>query len=149
MKIAQVCLLAILSFLSVTCSNNPPADSGSVNLSNLTISSGSLEPGFNPATTSYTIWYDIGVTGVSFTPVAESGSSWIQWRIGGSDAFTDIVSGASTGSISLSEGSNTIEFRVTSGVSTEKTYTILANRVYLRKWDTSSLLWNDAGLVWY
>ncbi|MBN1410753.1 MAG: cadherin-like beta sandwich domain-containing protein [Spirochaetales bacterium] len=150
-NISRLIILFIIAVMTVTCSDPGPAVPEAPNscLASLTLSSGSLEPSFDPEVTSYTVWFDIGTTSVSFIPVVEKASSTLQWKTDGMGAFTEIESGNSTGSVPLAEGGNTFEFKVISAGLTETVYTVTVNRMYLKKWDASNLNWDDEGLVWY
>ena len=92
-------------------------------LSNLTISSGSLSPTFSPGTTSYSVSVANSVSSVTVTPTKAHAGAIIM--VNG----TVVSSGTSSGAISLSVGANNISMVVTAedGITT-KTYTITVQR---------------------
>jgi uncharacterized repeat protein (TIGR02543 family) len=90
-------------------------------LSALTLSAGSLSPTFASATTSYTA-SATGITSTTVTPTASHAFASI--KVNGNS----VASGAASGSLTVSTGSNTLTVLVTAedGVSTA-TYTITLN----------------------
>ena len=92
------------------------------NLSNLTISQGTLTPAFTPGVTDYTDAVPNSVTSVTVTPTAADAGSSI--TVNGAP----VTSGTPSGSIALSVGLNTITIIVTAPSSATKTYTILVTR---------------------
>lgn len=92
-------------------------------LSNLTISSGTLSPGFASGTTEYNVTVDNNVASVTVTPTkADAGASIdVQINDGG---YSPVTSGIPSGSLSLNVGINTIDIKVTAEDSTTTLYTI-------------------------
>ncbi|MBB3056237.1 beta strand repeat-containing protein, partial [Mucilaginibacter gotjawali] len=92
------------------------------NLTNLTISSGTLSPSFATGTLSYSVNVPYTVNSVTLTPTAEDINSTID--IGG-----NVISGNASGAQSLSVGANTINVTVTAqdGV-TQNIYAVTVNR---------------------
>ena len=97
--------------------------SSSADLSNLVLSSGTLNPAFTSATTSYAASVANGVTSITVTPTAADPGATIQ--VNGAT----VASGSASGGISLNLGANTIMTVVTAadGVTT-KTYTVIVTR---------------------
>ncbi|MBM7868451.1 hypothetical protein GTO89_16500 [Heliobacterium gestii] len=97
--------------------------SANADLSNLTISSGTLTPGFTSANTSYSDTVASSVSTVTVTPTAADASATI--KVNGQVVASGTVSQA----ISLNTGSNSITVNVTApdGVTT-KQYTITVTR---------------------
>jgi len=97
-----------------------PPPSNNADLSNLALSSGTLNPAFASATTSYTAVVAAGVTSIAVTPTAADPGATIQ--VNGAT----VASGSASGGISLNTGENTITIAVTAqdGVTT-KTYTVI------------------------
>ena len=97
--------------------------STNANLSNLTISSGTLTPAFQKGVTNYHDAVANAVTSVTVTPTAEDAGSTI--KVNGNT----VTSGSATPSIPLNVGDNPINVVVTAadGVTT-KTYAIIVNR---------------------
>ena len=83
------------------------AVSSDATLSGLTISSGTLTPGFASGTTSYTDSVGNGVSSVTVTPTVNQGSATV--TVNG----TPVTSGTASGAISLAVGPNTITVKVT------------------------------------
>ena len=92
-------------------------------LSNLSLSQGSLSPGFSSSTLSYTASVVNAISSITVTPTASNAGSTI--KVNG----TPVSSGSSSGAINLNVGSNTITIVVTaSDGTTTKTYTITVTR---------------------
>lgn len=99
------------------------AISSNADLSNLTLSSGTLSPVFAPATTSYTASVANAVTSITVTPTAADVNSAI--TVNGNA----VTSGSPSGSIALAEGPNVITTVVTAqDAVTTKTYTVTVTR---------------------
>jgi hypothetical protein len=97
--------------------------SSNASLSGLALSTGTLSPAFDPATTSYTASVPNATSTIKITPTAADGGATI--KVNG----TTVASGAASGSIALAVGSNTINTVVTAhdGITTQ-TYTIAVTR---------------------
>ncbi|RPI27080.1 MAG: hypothetical protein EHM61_09655 [Acidobacteria bacterium] len=96
--------------------------SSNADLSDLVLSSGTLNPAFASATTSYTAAVANDVTSITVTPSAVDAGATI--RING----TIVDSGGPSGAISLHTGDNIITTIVTAGDGvTSKTYTVIVN----------------------
>ena len=96
---------------TVTISAKPTA-SGNNNLSSLSISPGTLSPGFSAGTTSYSAWVSNSTTSVAVSAKAADGKAKV----------------AVWGNTGLSVGNNTITVQVTAENGSKKTYTITVNR---------------------
>ncbi|MEW6573790.1 MAG: cadherin-like beta sandwich domain-containing protein, partial [Bacillota bacterium] len=92
-----------------------------VSLSNLTISSGSLTPAFDPDVTSYTAAVANSVSTLNVTPAVAAGNLAI--TVNGNA----VASGSAQG-VSLNVGSNTITVVVTGEGDSTKTYTLTVTR---------------------
>jgi len=99
------------------------ATTGSVDLSNLTVSAGALDQAFNAGTTSYSKTVTNAVSSVTVTPTLVDATSVVKVN------NVTVASGAASGAISLAVGSNTLTVLVTSqdGLA-NKTYTIGVTR---------------------
>lgn len=102
--------------------------STNTNLSNLTISSGTLTPVFSSSTISYTASVTNATSSVTVTPTAQDANATIQVRVN-NGPYQTVASGTASTALALNVGSNTIEVVVTAedGTST-KTYTITVTR---------------------
>ena len=99
------------------------AVSSDATLSGLTISSGTLTPGFASGTTSYTDSVGNGVSSVTVTPTVNQGSATV--TVNG----TPVASGTASGAISLAVGPDTITVKVTAqDTVTTDTYSIVVTR---------------------
>jgi gliding motility-associated-like protein len=97
--------------------------SNNTNLSNLTISSGTLSPVYSAGTTSYTASVAYNVTSVTLTPIREQANATIEI------AGTPVTSGTASAAYNLNTGTNTINTVVTAqDGTTKKTYTIMVTR---------------------
>lgn len=98
--------------------------SHNANLSGITLSSGTLSPGFAENTVAYNVQIPYTVPSVTVTPVMAGVNATI--TING----TTVVSGAASSYIALNTGSNTITILVTAeDGATTKTYTLAVNRL--------------------
>ncbi|MFN8252277.1 MAG: cadherin-like beta sandwich domain-containing protein [Ferruginibacter sp.] len=97
--------------------------STNADLSNLSLSTGTLNPVFAAATTSYTSSVANGVSNITVTPTAADANSTI--TVNGNA----VTSGSPSGSINLNVGVNTITTVVTAqDLTTTKTYTVDVTR---------------------
>ncbi|WP_262495917.1 T9SS type A sorting domain-containing protein [Pedobacter arcticus] len=104
------------------------APSSDANLSALTISSGTLSPTFGSSTTSYSANVPNEVSGIKVNPTVSQSDALIEARVNGG-TYTILTSGASSSSLPLNVGSNTIEVNVTAqDGGTLKTYTVSVTR---------------------
>ena len=94
--------------------------SSDATLKTLTISSGTLNPGFDSNTTAYTANVDPSVTSVTVTPTTNQGDATM--TVNG----TAVGNGATSGAIALNIGTNTITIVVTAqnGTSTKTTLSL-------------------------
>jgi hypothetical protein len=98
------------------------------NLSALTLSSGTLDPAFSAATTTYTALVSNSTASITVTPTREAAIATIQVRIN-SGSYATVTSGAASSALSLNIGSNTVEVLVTSqDASATKTYAVTVTR---------------------
>ncbi|AOR24572.1 cadherin-like beta sandwich domain-containing protein [Clostridium taeniosporum] len=93
-------------------------------LKSLKIKSATISPSFNKQTFDYTATVENKVTAVTITPTAEYSTSTI--RVNGKK----VVSGGTTGYISLDEGANEVEIKVTDAKGDTSTYNIVITRRY-------------------
>jgi hypothetical protein len=99
------------------------AASADATLSALSLSSGTLSPGFASGTTAYTASVANGVSSLTVTPTATQADATI--KVNG----TAVTSGAASGAIALAVGSTTISVVVTAQDGTTKsTYTVTVTR---------------------
>lgn len=97
---------------SVVTINAPYTASGNNNLSSLSISPGTLSPGFSAGTTSYSASVSNSTTSVAVSAKAADGKAKV----------------AVWGNTGLSVGNNTVTVQVTAENGSKKTYTINVNR---------------------
>jgi gliding motility-associated-like protein len=99
------------------------AGSANANLTNLTLSAGTLTPVFAAGTTSYTALVSNAVTSLTLTPTVSNTNSTV--TVNG----TAVASGTASGAITLNVGPNTISTIVTAqDGTTTKTYTVTITR---------------------
>lgn len=96
--------------------------SSDANLSTLTLSTGTLNPEFIPATTKYSASVDSSISVVTVTPATADGNATV--KVNGQD----VNSGQASQTINLDVGNNTITVLVTAQDATAKTYTIIVDR---------------------
>jgi hypothetical protein len=114
-----------------TYSINVLRPSINTNLSNLTISTGTLTPSFDVATISYTATVPSNTTSVTVTPTKEDASSTLLVRVNGG-TWMDINSGEASAPLStpnIAPTTNTINVRVTAQNGTLKSYTITVTKL--------------------
>jgi hypothetical protein len=98
------------------------------NLSNLLPSSGTLAPAFTSGITAYSESVSNATSSIAVTPTALRPNSTIQVRVNGG-AYGVVTSGASSASLPLNVGVNTVDVLVTSqDTVTTKLYSIAATR---------------------
>ena len=113
---------------SISVFRNTPQYSINANLSALSTTAGTLSPSFAAATTVYTAAVSSATASVTVSPTAVDATASIEVRVNGG-SYATVVSGATSSALSLNEGSNTIDVKVTAqdGI-TIKTYTITVTR---------------------
>lgn len=119
----------------LTIANSAPPVSSNANLSALSLSGVTLSPSFASGTISYTGPVANSVTSLTVTPTVEQGNATV--TVNG----TAVTSGAASGSISLSVGSNVISTVVTAqDGATTKSYTVTVTRSLsaLESWRSST-----------
>lgn len=105
--------------ITVTRLGSPIAD-----LSNLTVSSGTLNPVFSPTITSYNASVPTSTASITVTPTKAQANATIQVRINGG-SYATVSSGSASAALALNAGNNTIDVRVTAqDTSVTRTYTI-------------------------
>ncbi len=115
----------------VTVTRDP---SSNANLSSLILSSGTLNPAFGAATTSYTTTVAHGITSLTVTPTVADATATI--TVNG----TPVQSGAASDPLALNVGDNTLTIVVTAQDGTTlKTYTITVTRAVSDNADLSGL----------
>lgn len=124
-----------LDYISLTVDYTAP--STVTTLSNLTFTAGTLSPSFSSGTSSYSFTSPYATTTTTFTATATgptTGGFAMEYRVGGSGSWTTLshTNGVATSpSISLNVGSNTVEIRVRAqdGVTyTASPYTVTITR---------------------
>ena len=107
----------------MTVNRANPAQSNNANLSNLTISSGTLTPAFATGTLSYTDAVTNATASVTVTPTVADATATV--TVNG----TPVASGSASGAIALAVGANPITVVVTAqDGTTTQTYTVTVNR---------------------
>lgn len=101
--------------------------STNADLSALSLSSGTLAPAFDAATTSYTAGVANATTSLTVTPTRAEANASIEVRINGG-SYTSVTSGSPSGSLALNVGANPIDLRVTAQAGNTKTYTVTVTR---------------------
>ncbi|EHJ02099.1 cell wall binding repeat-containing protein [Clostridium sp. DL-VIII] len=96
----------------------------SANLTGLSLTSGSLLPGFNKGIYQYTATVDNSITSIGVKPVAEDPNATI--TVNGKE----VPSGATSQYISLDEGGNVINVKVTDTKGNSNTYVLNVTRRY-------------------
>ncbi|QPD05926.1 MAG: Integrin alpha beta-propellor repeat protein [Candidatus Nitrospira kreftii] len=98
----------------------PPTVNTPASLAALTLSSGQLNPTFDPTVTSYSTMF-IGTTTLTLTPIAPDQTITVNGAT--------VASGSPSAPITLSPGTSIIPITVTSTTGQTKTYTITAHRL--------------------
>ncbi len=96
--------------------------STNANLNSLSLSEGTLTPGFSSGTTSYTAEVAYDVSNITVTAAVYDSNATL--RVNGSS----VTSGSATPALTLAEGENTITVEVTAEDGTTKDYTMVVNR---------------------
>lgn len=115
--------------------------SNNANLADITLSSGTLSPGFTQGTTSYTASVNNSTTTITLTPTAGEASAVI--TVNG----IVVTDGTASGPIALNVGQNSIVTNVTAGNgSTTKAYTVTVTRAPSNDADLAALTLSAGGL---
>lgn len=136
-------ILSLALVLSMCGGDNgippPSGELDNANLSDLTLSSGSLNPSFSADITSYTVKFRISIQSLKVIPTAEDPDATI--KVNGNIC----QSGQASGSITMNLGENDIIIEVISpDGNVQKTYTVTATRgitvqeAYLKASNTES-----------
>jgi alpha-tubulin suppressor-like RCC1 family protein len=98
------------------------------NLTDLSLSIGTLSPVFAASTTAYTASVTNATSSITVTLTKQETNATIEVRVNGG-SYASVTSGSPSGSLALNVGTNTIDTRVTAddGV-TQKTYTVTITR---------------------
>jgi len=96
-------------------------------LNALSLSAGTLSPTFAADTTSYTASVSYSNSSITVTPTVADATSTVQVRIN-SGAYSTVTSGSASGALSLNQGSNTIEVKVTAQSGFVQVYTLALTR---------------------
>ncbi len=116
-----------LSGNGTTVINIATLASTNANLSNLTISLGTLSPSFSNAVTAYGVTVPNTTTSLTVTPTKEDGNATIQAQVNGG-GYATVASGTASGALPINVGINNIDVKVTAqNGSTIKVYTITVN----------------------
>ncbi|KEO82740.1 cadherin-like beta sandwich domain-containing protein, partial [Tumebacillus flagellatus] len=116
------------------------AGSSNNDLSNLTVSAGTLDPVFAAKTVSYTVNVGNEVTDVTVTPTVADSTATVTVNSKG------VASGDASQPIALHSGENIITVTVTAENGTPKTYTITVNRAPSGNADLSNLQLSSGAL---
>ncbi|MFD0677833.1 MULTISPECIES: S-layer homology domain-containing protein [unclassified Paenibacillus] len=116
---------AVKTYTVVVKRLEPPIEEASSNadLSDLTLSAGTLAPAFNSGTTAYTATVPNTVSSIAVTPTAADGKASL--TVNG----TASVSGAAYNGLSLNVGDNPIQVIVTAANKAAKTFTVVVKRL--------------------
>ncbi len=115
------------------------------NLSDLALSSGTLNPSFASSTITYAATVVNATTSITVTPTKEDANATIQVRVN-SGSYATVTSGNPSSALSLNVGSNIVDVLVTAQDGTaNKNYTITVTRESLFIWTgATSNVWNLA-----
>jgi hypothetical protein len=130
-KIGSLLSIITIAVLLTTCGDaggpTPPGDANT-DLSNLTLSSGSLLPVFATDTTAYNAFIDSVTSSITVTPTTSSSKAKCEVRCDGG-SWAEVMSGSPCPSLTMSIGTNTVEVRVTAeDGTTTRTYIIAVYR---------------------
>ncbi len=104
------------------------AASSNADLSDLTLSSGTLAPPFASGTTTYTASVSNATNSITVTPTSAGAGATIEVRVNGG-SYVVVASGSPSGLLALNVGANTVDLRVTAAdLTTVKIYTITVTR---------------------
>ncbi|MGF7047766.1 putative repeat protein (TIGR02543 family) [Paenibacillus sp. DS2015] len=98
-----------------------------LNLSNLVLSSGTMNETFTSAKTSYTQNVVYGISSLTVTPTVADSTAIVKVAVN-NEASTIVTSGAASATLPLKVGANTITVTVTVGNGPSKVYTVVVTR---------------------
>ncbi len=117
----------VMADVTVTA-NFASGGSSNADLSDLTLSAGTLVPAFDPATTSYTASVSNATASITETPTSADAGATIEVRVNGG-SYVVVTSGTPSGALALNVGDNPVDTRVTAAdTTTMKTYTVVVHR---------------------
>jgi hypothetical protein len=119
---------ALLALLLSGCLQNPQTQpekttNASANLIGLSLSAGSLVPGFDSSTLEYSVSAGSGITSTTVTPTAAAASDQSVFVNGAA-----VLSGTASAPVTLVEGTNSISIVVTASGGSKKTYHVTVTR---------------------
>ncbi len=103
--------------------------SSNAKLSSLTLSAGTLNPAFDENTFAYNTSVDYTVDSITLKPVVAESHATTEMSLN-QGAYTSLASGVNSVPLSLNQGSNTIQIRVTAQNGAEQIYLVILNRGY-------------------
>ena len=102
--------------------------STNANLAALSVSSGTIDPGFDAAKLSYAASVPFATSSITVTPTLSEANATIQVQVNGG-GYSSVTSASASAALALNVGSNTIDVKVTAQDGTTiKTYTITVTR---------------------
>ena len=105
------------------------AASTDANLSNLTLSAGTLSPGFAALTATYTVSVGYDVTRITVTPVKSDDNATLDYLDSSDNVLADADDSAPGQQVNLAVGGNVIQIEVTAeDEATSRTYTVTVTR---------------------
>ncbi|MDO8994437.1 MAG: cadherin-like beta sandwich domain-containing protein, partial [Daejeonella sp.] len=121
--------LTVSGQASAVSSSSFTAVSNNADLSALSLSSGTLSPGFSSATLAYSASVSNSTESITVTPTRAQANATIEVRVNGG-SFAALGSGTASKALALNVGINTIDVKVTAqDGSTTKTYQITLTRL--------------------
>jgi hypothetical protein len=112
------------SYTSVATFATPSANA---DLSNLTLSTGILAPGFAEDVTSYTAVVVTATTSLTVTPTRAQADATIEVRVNGG-VYASVTSGSPSGALAVNLGPNTVDVRATAQAGNTQTYSTIVTR---------------------
>lgn len=137
--------LALAAFFPLSCDQGttPKADEPAKNadsaLTALTLSTGTLNPAFAAATTSYDASVPNATTGITVTATASAANATIAVRANGG-AYAAVASGTTSPALALNEGTNVVDVKVTAENGTVTAYAVTVTRALPPDTGLSSLI---------
>ena len=122
-------------------------DLGPPLLKSLSLAGMTYSPSFSSQTSSYAATVEYPLSSTSVVPLADVASNKVEVRINGG-AYSEVLSGSSSGQLALNVGSNVIDIRVTDAGGISAIYTVTVTRSAPRtNADLSSLLLSAGDLT--
>lgn len=125
--INRLLVFFFILFGSLACNSGSSSSANPLHLISLSISSGTLTPGFSADVTAYAVTVANTVPSITVTPTLRKSSSIAEVNLNGND-YVRVTSGEASGDLALNLGDNTVNVRVTAADESTRVYALTITR---------------------